>query len=694
MSERYSNVFTLQQNLYAVGSPVLIAAGTLLKDNQTGRVVAQLKFRSISNNIIKAVKVKLDLFDTAGNPIAESVVFDYLDLSASRDAEFGQKTPVPVPENKARSYKAAVTEVVFADKSIWTATGEAWEPLSSPAPLTISDPELLNQYQLRFGSNSRYTPKEEKGLWHCTCGALNHAGENCHVCRNSLFELQTVDMAELEADKDARLEQEAKQVAEKKAAAEIQRQKNKKTLSIVTAAVCAVVALMLLVAKVIVPNNEYNAAVALMEAGQYSEAIAAFEAMEGYKDSEEQIVNCEKAIVDAELAKAEELLAAGDYDGAMAIFESLSNAEGVERVETAKLVVAYRTAEALAENGETAKAAIEFGKLGNYSDAHNRSMELWNQVAARETIVVSTYNTVGLKSDGTVVAVGTNDYGQCNVANWRNIIDIASSSRHSVGLKSDGTVVAVGSDKDLDDKRIVGQCDVTAWTDIVDVVAGYYHTVGLRSDGTVVAVGDNQYGQCNVSGWSDIIAIDSGGWQTIGLRSDGTVVATGYNEDGRCNVSGWADIVAVVSGGVHTVALRSDGTVVAVGSNQQGQCDVTGWTDIVAISADSLHTVGLKSDGTVVTTSDSTDVSDWTDIIAISAGWASTVGLKSDGTVMAVTFHDNGQCNVSGWTDIVAIDTDIYHTVGLKSDGTVVAVGKNKEGQCNVSNWTNIKVPN
>ena len=73
----------------------MIAAGTLLKDNQTGKIVAQLKFRCISDKIIKAVKVKLDLFDTADSPIAEPVVYDYLDLSASRDAEFGQKTPVP-----------------------------------------------------------------------------------------------------------------------------------------------------------------------------------------------------------------------------------------------------------------------------------------------------------------------------------------------------------------------------------------------------------------------------------------------------------------------------------------------------------------------------------------------------------------------------------------------------------------------
>jgi len=37
MNERYTRVFSLPENLYATGSPVVIAAGALLKDNQTGK---------------------------------------------------------------------------------------------------------------------------------------------------------------------------------------------------------------------------------------------------------------------------------------------------------------------------------------------------------------------------------------------------------------------------------------------------------------------------------------------------------------------------------------------------------------------------------------------------------------------------------------------------------------------------------
>lgn len=287
---------------------------------------------------------------------------------------------------------------------------------------------------------------------------------------------------------------------------------------------------------------------------------------------------------------------------------------------------------------------------------------------------------VGLKSDGTVVAVGENSDGQCNISDWANIVAIAAGFDHTVGLRDDGTVVAAGG-------KSFGQCDVSDWTNIVMIATGGGHTVGLKSDGTVVAAGWNEFGQCDVSDWQDIITIAAGFCYTVGLKSNGTVVATGANKKGQCNVSSWTDIEEIVPSSGCTVGLKLDGTVVVTNSNiDEDDCSQYGvfdWRTIVAIAEGNL--IGLRADGTVV--GGQCDTFDWRDIVAIAAGFDHTVGLKADGTVVATGDNCNGQCEVSDWRDIAAIAAWGNETLGLRSDGTVVAVGDNSCGRSDVQNW-------
>ena len=678
MSERYSKLFTLSENLYAMGSPVVIAAGALLKDNQTGRIVAQLKLRSISPKVIIGVKVQFCLFDNAGNPIGTPMAFDYLDLSASRDAEFGQKTPIPVAENKARSYSVTVQEVVYADKCTWMASDTPWESLPRQKTLDakLHDPELVKQYGITVGSHLSFYPLAEKDIWYCACGALNHEGESCHICHRSLFELQAIDLEQLAKDRNTRLAQEADAAAAKaaaeKAAMEAAKMKTAKVLKIVIPIVCTVIAFVIFLNSVIIPNSKYDKAISLMEAGEYEAAIAEFEAMDGYKDSIKQIENCETAIVAAEQARieeemaekfeyAEELLAAGDYDAAIAIFESLTNydgsSEGIAAAKEGKMDAAYRAAEALEKNGETARAAIAFGKLRGYKDARERSFVLWDEVAVRETLSAGQAHTVAIKTDGTVIATGSNSEGQCNVSDWQNIIAIS---------------------------------------------AGRGHTAGLKSDGTVVAVGYDEGGRLDVDGWTDIVAISARGTHTVGLKCDGTVVVVGYNGDGRCDVEEWENIIAIDAGTYHTVGLKSDGTVLAVGSNKYHQCEVESWSNIVAISGGESHTIGLRSDGTVVATkkphgygdSEYRDTGDWSNIYNVCAGSGISFGVQKDGHVLYADSSKELFNGTNKWNNIVAISVNYVHIVGLKSDGTVVAEGKADKGRCDVSAWKDIKLPN
>lgn len=120
MSERYSRLFSLPTNLYTEGSPVLIAAGALLKDNQTGKVLAQLKFRNISQKAIQSVKVKVNACDTAGCPLTGVDAFSYLDLSIAAGEEFGQSKPIYLPDATTRSFSVEILSVVFADHEVFT----------------------------------------------------------------------------------------------------------------------------------------------------------------------------------------------------------------------------------------------------------------------------------------------------------------------------------------------------------------------------------------------------------------------------------------------------------------------------------------------------------------------------------------------------------------------------------------------
>ena len=72
---------------------------------------------------------------------------------------------------------------------------------------------------------------------------------------------------------------------------------------------------------------------------------------------------------------------------------------------------------------------------------------------------------------------------------------IAAGDLHTLGLRADGSIVAVGNNSSR-------QCEVSEWNEIMAVAAGSNYSVGLRADGSVVAVGRNSYGRCDISDWT------------------------------------------------------------------------------------------------------------------------------------------------------------------------------------------------
>lgn len=141
MSERYTRLFSLPENIGQDGCPVLISAGALLKDNNTEKVLVQLKLRNISEQVIKSVKVKINAYDTAGTSLKGIEAFSYLDLTVERDDEFGSQTPIVLPDKTTRSFDVEIVAVIFFN-------GEQYAP-SATAKASIAPDSILEAIRLR-----------------------------------------------------------------------------------------------------------------------------------------------------------------------------------------------------------------------------------------------------------------------------------------------------------------------------------------------------------------------------------------------------------------------------------------------------------------------------------------------------------------------------------------------------------------
>lgn len=294
--ERYSSLFRLPEKLYTQGSPLLIAAGALLKDNQTGNILAQIKFCSLTNKEIKAVKVNIKAFDVSGAEVQGVDGYQYLDLSAALNAEFGQKTAVTLPDSVTRSFSVACTSVIFSDNSAWEAEENAvWEPLPKQQNLENLIGNLAQQYRRDTSIQSHFEPLEYSDLWICSCGAVNRRRESqccsCGVSRSTIFsalnaESLTQNQSQFEA-KEAERRTIQEQETKKRQA------KTKKIAIISSAAAVVVIVFVVLLTQVFIPMQKYNSAVSLMDTGKYEEAIAEFEELGDYKDSKVNLLDCQ-----------------------------------------------------------------------------------------------------------------------------------------------------------------------------------------------------------------------------------------------------------------------------------------------------------------------------------------------------------------------------------------------------------------
>lgn len=373
MGETYARLYSLPERLYTMGAPVVVAAGALLKDNRNGNIIVQLKIQNICSKTIKAVTVKITSIDTVGRTLGEETEYQYLDLNVKRNEFLGQQVPIIVPNEQTRSYSVKVTEAAFDDNTVW-AGNEIWEPLEKPDPIEkkIANGELARQYRIKYGKNSKYLLKQDRDLWFCTCGAINHESElsccSCHIDRKKLEEL---DVDALKKECDARLEDERKERERKRAEAAVEAKKKQKKIKMIVVGVAAAVAVTAV--GVVIKDNLnkkklYNQGLALLEDGKYDDSIALLESLNGYKDSKEQIIY-------AEYQKAVKYEKSGEYEEALALYEELGDYEdSKEKYKEVqyKLHPAKKLCEYVRENGTSS----DFEMRGNSHKYTGVSMDI------------------------------------------------------------------------------------------------------------------------------------------------------------------------------------------------------------------------------------------------------------------------------------------------------------------------------
>ena len=202
-------------------------------------------------------------------------------------------------------------------------------------------------------------------------------------------------------------------------AEEKQRQESarrKKTLTIAAAVVVMLAcAIAWCIPNVIIPNNKYQQAVALREAGQYDDAIAAFAELGDYSDAAMQIMGIK-------YQQAVALRESGQYDEAIAAFAELGDySDAKAQIEDIK-GIKYQQAVVLRENGKYDEAIAVFTELNDYSDAKVQITETEYQqaMALREKghydDAIAAFAKLGNYSDA-VTQITETKYQQANNLN-------------------------------------------------------------------------------------------------------------------------------------------------------------------------------------------------------------------------------------------------------------------------------------
>jgi len=357
---------------------------------------------------------------------------------------------------------------------------------------------------------------------------------------------------------------------------------------------------------------------------------------------------------------------------------------------------------------------------------------------ASTRLVAWGYNGSGALGNNTTtnsaIAVGVDMSGALA---GKRLVALAAGASYNLALCADGTLVAWGSNSygqlgnnstsNLSAPGLVTQTGVLAGRTVVAIAAGTFHNLVLCADGTLASWGYNYSGQLGnnsttnssvpvmvnqtgVLAGKTVVALAAGASYNLALCSDGTLAAWGDNGAGelgnattanssvpvlvsRTGVLAGKTVTAIAAGEGHGMALCTDGTLAAWGGNSFGQLGNS-------LSTNSSVPVLVNQSGVLAGKT----------LVASGGGAQHSLALCSDGTVSAWGYNSYGNLGNNSTSEshvpvlvdttgvlagktVISIAAGDSHNLALCADRTLVAWGDNNSGQLGNASTTNSSVP-
>ena len=281
------------------------------------------------------------------------------------------------------------------------------------------------------------------------------------------------------------------------------------------------------------------------------------------------------------------------------------------------------------------------------------------------TISAGIFNSVAIKTDGTLWTWGTGDNAQLGTndrttrstpvttfaggTNWKQV---SSGQEQIAAIKTDGTLWIWGrgfngqlgtninySNTDFIQTPVTTFAGGTNWK---QVSAGYRFTKAIKTDGTLWTWGGAYNAPFQEGSGTNWKQVSSGRYYTAAIKTDGTLWTWGDGTDGQLGTNdtttrntpvttfaGGTNWKQVSSGFYHCAAIKTDGTLWTWGQGSYGKL------------------------GTNDTTNKSTPVTTFaggTNWKQVSGGGNQTAAIKTDGTLWTWGRNNNGQLGTNDTT--------------------------------------------